>query len=109
MLPLGSWKKIQSPTETAHAIHVPSFSLSGWNYIDDHHILVDSGPGAGYLVTFLFPCRELAWADRIGYTTRAGTFGRMDRILVRDLGRQVSCPVGELHKVERGDGGAAKE
>lgn len=54
-------------------------------------------------MTFLYPCRELAWADRIGYTDSAGTFGRGERIVVLDMARHVDCVVGELHKLERID------
>ncbi|THF66171.1 hypothetical protein E6C76_04750 [Pseudothauera nasutitermitis] len=80
---------------------VPSFSLSGWNYIDEYHIQVDDGPGRDYLITFSIPCRELQWVERIGYTTSAGTFGVMERILARHVGQPVSCPVSELHRLER--------
>lgn len=80
---------------------VPAFSITGWNYLDEHHIEVDGGPGQVYLVRFVAPCRELAGADRIGYTASAGSFGRAERILVLDVGRRVECPVGELYKLER--------
>lgn len=80
---------------------VPGFSLSGWNYINEEHIVVDNGPGSDYLLTFSFPCRDLAWMDRIGYTTTAGTFGRMDKIVGRHMGMPVNCPVAEIHKLER--------
>lgn len=80
---------------------VPGFALSGWSHVDDLHIVVDNGPGRDYLLTFAFPCRELAWMDRIGYTTTAGTFGRMDRIVGRSMGMPVNCPVSEIHRLER--------
>jgi hypothetical protein len=82
---------------------VPAFEISGWNYIDERHMQIEGGPGRVYLVTFRYPCHELAGADRIGYTDSVGTFGRNDRIVVFEAGRRVDCPVGKLHKLERID------
>lgn len=79
---------------------IPGFSLSGWRFVDDLHIIVDNGPGRDYLLTFSFPCRDLAWMDRIGYTTTAGIFGRLDRIVGRHLGAPVRCPVAEIHRLK---------
>lgn len=78
---------------------IPGLSLSGWRFVDDLHIIVDNGPGRDYLLTFSFPCRDLAWMDRIGYTTTAGIFGRLDRIVGRHLGTPVHCPVAEIHRL----------
>lgn len=108
-----SMEKAGGPVDLAQALQqrgyrlgetlrsLPSFSLSGWSYIDEHHIQIDDGPGRDYLVKFTSPCPELAWADRIGYTTTAGTFSRMERILARDMGRPVSCLVEALYRLER--------
>jgi len=80
---------------------VPGFGLSGWSYVDEYHIQVEDGPGREYLLGFAISCRELAYVERIGYTTTAGIFGRMERIRAHSTGMPVDCPVSQIHKLER--------
>lgn len=81
---------------------VRGFQLSGWNWLDDHHIMVDNGPGQNYLVSFNFPCRDLNAVNQIGYTSTVGTLSKLDRIMARSSsGIPINCPIGSLYKLER--------
>ncbi len=44
--------------------------FDSWSVVDDNHILVQTGPRDAYLVKVIPPCINLAFATRIGLTSR---------------------------------------
>lgn len=81
---------------------VPSFGISGWSYLDKRHVQVNSGPGRQYLIETSIDCEELAFADRLAYTTTGGALTRFDRLLARsNSGWPINCGVQSIHQLER--------
>ena len=76
--------------------------ISGWQPVDEHHMVLDAGPGRGFLVEFSRPCRSLKFGSRIAYSTTLGRLTRLDRIMVSDTPSfPEACLIEELYRLER--------
>ena len=74
--------------------------LSGWNSIDDRHLVVHTRPGEAWLLVLQHDCPGLAFAQNIGLTSQIQRVqARFDRVLVRD-GIVHSCRIGQIRPLD---------
>ena len=62
-------------------------TINDWTSLDEHSLVVWTGPNRGYLLEVMGPCLELPWAQRITFSN--GGYGRLsvfDDVIV--LGRE---------------------
>lgn len=77
------------------------FNINGWQYLDSHHITLDSGVGRNFLIVFTNPCYNLKANNRIGYSTTGGSLTRLDKIISVDNGMPQACLVGDIYRLEK--------
>ncbi|CAD5108058.1 DUF6491 family protein [Zestomonas carbonaria] len=78
------------------------YRIDDWQYLDKRHIVLGGGPGPAYLVEFPTPCRNLAFNNRIAYSTTAGALTRLDKIVSTDAGGfPEHCLIGEIYRLDR--------
>lgn len=77
------------------------YSIDGWNFIDDEHLVFNSGPSRDYLITTLVPCHGLRGADKIAFTTTSMDVTTLDKLIVRDAGFSDQCPIKSIHELKR--------
>jgi len=77
------------------------FNVSGWQYLDDHHITLESGVGRNFLIVFSRPCYNLRANNRIGYSTTGGSLTRLDKIVSVDNGMPQACLIGDIYRLEK--------
>jgi hypothetical protein len=77
-------------------------TINDWTSLDEHSLVVWTGPNRGYLLEVMGPCVELPWAQRITFSN--GGYGRLsvfDDVIV--LGRQpmsLKCTIREIRPVD---------
>lgn len=77
-------------------------TINDWTSLDEHSLVVWTGPNRGYLLEVMGPCVELPWAQRITFSN--GGYGRLnvfDKVIV--LGRQPmtqQCTIREIRPVD---------
>ncbi|WP_028080398.1 DUF6491 family protein [Solimonas soli] len=80
---------------------IQNWSIDGWSYIDDEHVVFNAGPSRDYLVTVLMPCNGLSSANTIGFSTTVSAVTKFDKLVVRNTGFTDQCPIRELHELKR--------
>lgn len=80
---------------------VQNYSVDGWNYVDDQHIIVNAGPSRDYLVSLTAPCIELGQVEHIAFTSTNTALTPFDELLVHRNGIDQRCPIGELRQLRR--------
>jgi len=85
---------------------IENYRISGWNSMDDRHVIIHTSPTRSYLVTLSSPCRNLDTAENLAFSTTVGSLTRHDKLMVRSsaMGYTEQCFIDmlqELNKVER--------
>ena len=95
----------QGYTLGGEAREIKSYSVDGWNYIDNTHVIVDTGPGRKYLLTLYSYCQGLDGAENLGLTTSvADNIDRFENVIVRDVaGTHHRCAIKAVHKLVKID------
>lgn len=76
---------------------IRDYRITGWRYVDLHHVILTAQQRENYLLSFSRPCLGLSSAFSIGFTSTAGGLTRFDNIVVRGPGSMVdSCPIKEI-------------
>lgn len=80
---------------------IKSYSVDGWNYIDNTHVIVDTGVSRKYLLTLYSYCQGLGSAEHLGLTTSvANNIDRFESVIVRDTsGMHHRCAIKAVHKL----------
>ncbi|WP_313517325.1 DUF6491 family protein [Pseudomonas sp.] len=77
------------------------FNIDGWQYLDSHHITLDSGAGRNFLIVFTTPCYNLNANNRIGYSTTGGSLTRLDKIISTDNGMPQACLIADIYRLKK--------
>lgn len=81
---------------------IHDYKVDGWNYLDDKHIMIYTGPSQRYLVTLMTTCHDLSTAEHIGFSTTVGQMTKFDKLIVRGPGGiKQDCPITSIHKLDR--------
>ena len=77
-------------------------SVSGFNALDDRHILIDGGVAEDFLLTLRIDCPEALNSEGIGITGVNDRITNLDQIEVRTAGdaRRV-CPIEQINVLEK--------
>lgn len=82
---------------------VQDYRLTGWNYVDDEHLIIHSGPSEYYLLSLSMKCRNLRSAEDVALSTTAGKLTHLDKVIVRSgpSGYTERCPIKAINVLER--------
>ena len=84
------------------ANRISNFRLSGWNYVDDYHVILTAGVKNHYLVTLRSYCYNLDGAFRIGFTNTIGSLTTSDSLLVEGPGgRADRCAIRSIDRLSK--------
>jgi hypothetical protein len=77
---------------------IQNYRLNGWSYLDQQHLILESGVSDRYLVSLRSPCYELRGAITIGFTNTIGNLTDRDRLIVGTRGSlNETCLIDSLH------------
>jgi len=77
---------------------INDYSLDGWNYVDDSHIVINTGPSKRYLITLMSSCHDLSSVDNIAFTTTVNRLTKFDKLMVRGISGMVQhCPITQIN------------
>lgn len=80
---------------------IRNYRISGWNSLDDKHLIVRSGPRNDYLITLMTRCQPLDTSETIGFSTTTGDVTRFDELVVSGPGGIVEdCPITAIENLE---------
>lgn len=82
---------------------VQDYRISGWNSMDDRHVIIHTSPTRSYLVTLRSPCRNLDTAETLAFSTTVGSLTRHDKLLVRSssMGYTEQCFIDMLQELDK--------
>jgi hypothetical protein len=81
---------------------VQDYKLDGWNYIDDQHIMIYTGPSERFLVGLMGRCHDLSTAEDIGFSSTVSQLTKFDKLVVKGPGgMKQNCPITEIHRLNR--------
>lgn len=80
---------------------IEDYRINGWSSVDSQHLIFDAGPSRNYLVTTQIPCNGLLSAEQIAFTSTVNQLSRFDKVLVQDAGFTTTCPIKELHALDK--------
>lgn len=82
---------------------IRDYRLTGWNSVDDEHLIIHTGPSRSYLLTLRTPCHNLRSAEDIALSTTVGSLTRLDKVIVRSRpdGFTEHCLIEEMNELER--------
>ena len=66
---------------------VEDYRITGWNSVDNRHVIIHSSPTRSYLITLRMPCYNLNTAETIAFSTTVGSMTHHDKIAVRSGAR----------------------
>lgn len=94
-------KKKYTLGKTVDRVH--DYSISGWNSVDDRHVIIHTSPTRSYLVTLRSPCRNLDTAETLAFSTTVGNLTRHDKLLVRSssMGYTEQCFIDTLQELDK--------
>lgn len=80
---------------------IKSYTVNGWNYIDDRHVIVDTGPGSRHLLTLYSYCQGLSSAENLGLTSKvASDIDRFEDVILTDTaGLHHRCAIKAVHEL----------
>ncbi|TBU98302.1 DUF6491 family protein [Stutzerimonas kirkiae] len=100
-LPLAERLAMLDYRQAEEVRSIQRYDIDGWQYLDKLHLILDGGPRRAYLIEFSSPCRNLAFSNRIGYSTTVGSLSRLDRIISTDgSGFPEHCLIGNIYRLE---------
>jgi hypothetical protein len=65
---------------------INNFRINGWSYVDEYHIIVNTGVRDDYLIRFHSRCNETRYASNLAFTDTAGRLTTSDRFIVKGSG-----------------------
>jgi hypothetical protein len=82
---------------------IRDYRVSGWNSVDDEHLIIHAGPSESYLLTLRTPCHNLRSAEHIAFSTTVGSLTRLDKVIVRSRpdGFTEHCWIEAMHALQR--------
>ena len=82
---------------------IRDYRLTGWNAVDERHLIIHTGPSDSYLISLTVTCRNLRTAEDIALSTTAGSVTHLDKVIVHDRPTGVTehCPIESIHALER--------
>jgi hypothetical protein len=81
---------------------ISNYVLDGWNYVDNNHIVIHTGPSKHYLVTLMISCHDLSSVENIAFTTTVDRLTKFDRLMVRGPGNIVQhCPIKQINALTK--------
>ncbi len=81
---------------------IKNYRISGWQSLDDQHIIIDTGVSDDYLVTLNYHCSEIKFAEVIALTNTVDQVTKFDTLFVSDsTGFVRRCPIVSIHKLEK--------
>ena len=84
-----------------------AFNVHGWLYVNRKNVVLRDGPNKYYLVELNAPCRNLEFAQQIGFTSFGRVVHKNEFIVVSDTpGRVERCSILKLFKLEKIEDGA---
>jgi hypothetical protein len=79
-----------------------NFNINSWQYVDRQNVVLRDGVKKYYLVELKNPCREMEFAQRIGFTSFGKVVNKFDFIVVTETpGRVVRCMIETFYELER--------
>lgn len=82
---------------------IQDYRISGWNYVDERHVIFNAGPSRNYLITLKIDCRGLSSAENIGFSSTTGDVTKFDKVVVGTPIGPRRCPIDTLTKLENID------
>lgn len=82
---------------------IKDYRISGWNYVDERHVIFNAGPSRNYLITLKIDCRDLSGAEYIGFTSTTSDVTKFDKLVVGTAIGPRNCPIDTLTKLEKVD------
>ena len=81
---------------------INNYTLDGWNYVDDNHIVINTGPSKRYLITLMSSCHDLSSVDNIAFTTTVNRLTKFDKLMVRGISGMVQhCPITQINELTK--------
>ncbi|NND44623.1 MAG: hypothetical protein HKN58_04825 [Xanthomonadales bacterium] len=81
---------------------IRNYQLSGWNYVDNHHVIMRAGVRDHYLITLRSYCPDLSSATSIAFSTTVGSLTTSDALLVRGPGSILDrCHIRYINRLEK--------
>ncbi|MFT5139127.1 MAG: hypothetical protein ACI9H8_001399 [Lysobacterales bacterium] len=65
---------------------INNFRINGWSYVDDRHIIVNTGVRDDFLISFQSNCREAKYSESLAFTDTAGRLTTSDRFIIKGAG-----------------------
>ena len=65
---------------------INNFRINGWSFVDDRHIIVNTGVRDDYLISFRSRCSEARFSESLAFSDTAGRLTTSDRFIVRGSG-----------------------
>ncbi len=83
---------------------IQNYKVDGWNYLDDRHIMLYTGPSERYLIGLMIDCYNLSTAETIGFTSTVSQLTKFDKLVVKGghMPHQ-DCPITDIHKLNKVD------
>lgn len=79
-----------------------AFNVHGWLYVNRKNVVLRDGPNKYYLVELNAPCRNLEFAQTIGFTSFGRVVRKNEFIVVQDAPGMVErCSIRKLFKLEK--------
>jgi hypothetical protein len=89
-------------TAGASVNDIQHYKLDGWNYIDDQHVMIHTGPSERYMISLMMRCQDLSTAEDIGFSTTASQLTKFDKLVVRGAGgMKQDCPITDIQKLDK--------
>ncbi|NIP16833.1 MAG: hypothetical protein GWM87_00710 [Xanthomonadales bacterium] len=81
---------------------ISNYRMDGWAYLDDRHLIIESGASDRYLVSLKTRCDDMRGAINIGFRTYTGSLTDADSVVVRATGGYTrNCLIDTLHELVR--------
>lgn len=82
--------------------YIQNYRVDAWNYLDDKHIMIYTGPSSRALITLLTSCYELSSAERIAFTSTTRKLTKFDKVIVRGAGGiKRDCQISEIQELKK--------
>jgi len=81
---------------------VINFQISGWNYVDHKHVIMNFGASRYYLLSLRASCDGLRSATMLNFSTTAGNLTAHDKLLVRNDSHHLSqCYISTINELDK--------
>ncbi|OGT33273.1 MAG: hypothetical protein A2W28_05120 [Gammaproteobacteria bacterium RBG_16_51_14] len=83
---------------------ISEYQLDGWQYVDEQHLIINSGPGVHYLVELHDICYDMRYADNIRFNTSINRLMTGDQVIAShypDI--KQTCSIRRLYQLKKTD------